>query len=79
MNQKILLTSANFKVLIDKGELISFKKDDTEFIHQKGNKGWRKSDDEMFPVIGPTNKNNFIVETKSGNCLLYTSPSPRDS
>jgi len=70
MNQKILLTSANFKVLIDKGELISFKKDDTEFIHQKGNKGWRKSDDEMFPVIGPTNKNNFIVETKAGKSIL---------
>ena len=70
MSTPILLSNTNFKVLIDKGELISFKNNTDEFIHQKGNKGWRKSDDEMFPVIGPTSKNNFRVETKAGTSIL---------
>jgi len=54
-------------VKIEKGELISYQKEGVEFIHQKGNKGWRNSDDEMFPVIGPTAKNNFRVHTKKGD------------
>ena len=54
-------------VKIEKGELISYQKNGFEFIHQKGNKGWRNSDDEMFPVIGPTSKNNFIIHTKNGD------------
>ncbi|MDD7915530.1 aldose 1-epimerase [Polaribacter ponticola] len=58
------------KVTIENGELISFKKDNQEYIHQKGDKGWRNSDDEMFPVIGPTSKNNFRVHTKNGNAVL---------
>ena len=61
------LTSKNSIVKIDKGELISFTCNGNEFIHQKGNKGWRKSDDEMFPVIGPTSKNNFRVHTAKGD------------
>lgn len=65
----ILLKNFNSKVTIDKGELISFQKNNQEFIHQKGNKGWRNADDEMFPVIGPTAKNNFRVHTKNGDAI----------
>jgi hypothetical protein len=72
MNEPILLVSNNKESLvkIDKGELISYQKKGVEYIHQKGNKGWRKSDDEMFPIIGPTLKNNFIVHTKKGDSVL---------
>ena len=68
---KITLISADkkSKVTIEKGELISFKKENQEYIHQKGNKGWRKADDEMFPVIGPTDKNNYIIHTKNGDAI----------
>ena len=67
MKSEILLKNLNSSVVISNGELVSFKKEGDEFIHQKGSKGWRNSDDEMFPVIGPTSKNNFIVHTKKGN------------
>ena len=50
----ITLRNDNSLVKIDNGELVSFTVNGIEFIHQKGNKGWCKSDDEMFPVIGPT-------------------------
>ena len=66
----IILKKLNCLVVIEKEELISFKKDNQEYIHQKGNKGWRNSDDEMFPIIGPTVKNNFKVHTKNGNAIL---------
>jgi len=69
MDSKIYLKRLNSIVTIDKGELISFKFADDEYIHQKGNKGWRKSDDEMFPVIGPTAENNFRVHTKNGDAI----------
>ncbi|MDP5094193.1 MAG: aldose 1-epimerase [Polaribacter sp.] len=57
------------KVTISEGELVSYIVEGKEYIHQKGNKGWRKSDDEMFPVIGPTIKNDFIVHTKHGDAV----------
>jgi len=57
----------NSIVKIDKGELISYKKNGEELIHQKGKPGWRNSDTEMFPIIGPTQANNFIVTTPKGN------------
>lgn len=57
----------NSIVKIDKGELVSYKKNGEEFMHQKGNPGWRNSDTEMFPIIGPTEANNFIVSTPKGN------------
>ncbi|SDS52026.1 Aldose 1-epimerase [Polaribacter sp. KT25b] len=69
MNSKIFLKNTNSIVIIEKGELISFQKDNQEYIHQKGNPGWRNSDDEMFPVIGPTAKNNFRVHTKNGDAI----------
>tara|TARA_R110001632_G_scaffold47202_2_gene119561 strand:+ start:1688 stop:2479 length:792 start_codon:yes stop_codon:yes gene_type:complete len=70
MKHKIELQDASFFTKIVNGELVSFKKDEDEFIHQKGNKGWRNSDDEMFPIIGPTSKNDFIVSTKKGDAIL---------
>nr|WP_298990626.1 aldose 1-epimerase [uncultured Polaribacter sp.] len=65
----ITLRNNNSLVKIDNGELVSFTVNCIEFIHQKGNKGWRKSDDEMFPIIGPTAKNNFRVHTKKGDAI----------
>ena len=69
MNSEVFLSDINSSVVIEKGELISYQKNNQEYIHQKGNKGWRKSDDEMFPVIGPTAKNNFRVHTKKGDAI----------
>ena len=69
MNSKIFLKNHKSQVIIEKGELISFQKDNQEYIHQKGNKGWRNSDDEMFPIIGPTAKNNYKVHTKNGDAV----------
>ncbi|WP_299525696.1 aldose 1-epimerase [uncultured Lutibacter sp.] len=65
----MILISAdkNSIVKIEQGELISFKKNGEELIHQKGNPGWKNSDTEMFPIIGPTETNNFIVSTPKGN------------
>ena len=54
-------------VSIDQGELISYKIKGEEFIHQKGSPGWRNSDTEMFPVIGPTAQNNFMVPSPKGD------------
>lgn len=70
MENILTLKDKNSSVKIEKGELISFKVDDNEYIHQKGSKGWRKSDDEMFPVIGPISKNNYRVHTKKGDAIL---------
>ena len=56
------------KVTIDKGELISYIFDQSEIMHQKGNPGWRNVDTEMFPLIGATSPNNFIVSTPRGEC-----------
>ncbi len=65
----INIENINNFVTIEKGELISFIVNNKEYIHQKGNKGWRRSDDEMFPVIGPTSKNNFRMHTKKGEAI----------
>lgn len=54
---------------IDQGELISYKIKGEEFIHQKGSPGWRNSDTEMFPVIGPTAQNNFVVPSPKGESI----------
>ena len=72
MKETILLISedAHSKVKIHKGELISYQKKGIEYIHQKENKGWNNSDTEMFPVIGPTLKNNFVVSTPKGKAVL---------
>jgi galactose mutarotase-like enzyme len=70
MSSIIYLKNNNCKVAIENGELISFNSEELEYIHQKGSKGWRNSDIEMFPVIGPISKNNFRVHTKNGDAVL---------
>jgi galactose mutarotase-like enzyme len=69
MNSLVYLKNNNCTVVIEKGELIRFKKDSVEYIHQKGSKGWRNSDIEMFPIIGPTSKNKYTVHTKKGDAI----------
>lgn len=65
------ITSPDHKssVIIDQGELISYIKNGEELIHQKGDPGWRNSDTEMFPVIGPTESNEFKVKTPRGEAI----------
>ena len=65
----IQLTSPdkNSTVKLIHGELVSYVFNSEELIHQKGNPGWRNSDTEMFPIIGPTAENNFTVSTPKGN------------
>lgn len=70
MNSKVILENTTSFVTIEKGELVSFKVDNTEYMHQKGSKGWRKTDDEMFPVIGPLSKNKYRLHTKKGDAIL---------
>lgn len=69
MKKVISLTSHDKKSLvkIDKGELISYTKNSEELIHQRGDIGWANSDTEMFPIVGPTAKNNFKVSTQKGD------------
>lgn len=66
----ISLSNSINSVAIENGELISFTSANLEYIHQAGNPGWRKSDDEMFPVIGPLDKNNYRLQTKNGDGIL---------
>ncbi len=54
---------------IDAGELVGYQVDGHEFIHQKGSPGWRSSDTEMFPIIGPTAEADFKVTTPKGDAV----------
>ncbi len=54
-------------VRIDDGELIALLRGTHEYIHQKGSPGWRSSDTEMFPIIGPTAEAGFRVDTPRGS------------
>ena len=70
MEPQILISpDKNSIVKIDQGELVSFLKNKEELIHQKGEPGWRNSDTEMFPVIGPTEATNFVVTTPKGSAI----------
>lgn len=71
MNKIVVLKSqdSNSIVKIENGELVNYIINNEEVIHQKGMPGWRNSDTEMFPLIGPTAANNFIVSTPKGNCI----------
>ncbi|MCJ7466419.1 MAG: aldose 1-epimerase [Maribacter sp.] len=60
------LVSLDSYVQIDGGELVGFKVGENELIHQKGSPGWRNSDTEMFPIIGPTSESDFQVHTPRG-------------
>lgn len=66
MDNTIILEFKKQSVKIEKGELISYKVDGYEFIHQKGSPGWGASDAEMFPIIGPVNDCDFKVCTPKG-------------
>jgi hypothetical protein len=59
----ITLSLKDQSVAIAEGELVGYQVVGHEFIHQKGSPGWRNSDTEMFPIIGPTNKTRFQVQT----------------
>lgn len=65
----IHLQLENQRVKIDAGELVGYQVDGHEFIHQKGSPGWRSSDTEMFPIIGPTAEADFKVTTPKGNTI----------
>jgi len=59
----MILQFGTQKVKIDQGELVGYNVDGHEYIHQKGNPGWRNADTEMFPIIGPTAEAGFQVQT----------------
>ncbi len=54
-------------VRMNSGELRSYLIDGVQVIHQKGSPGWRNSDTEMFPIIGPTSDAGFQVSTPRGS------------
>lgn len=64
-----ILKLGNQEVRIDQGELVGYQVEGYEFIHQKGSPGWRNSDTEMFPTIGPTNEAGFKVNTPRGMAI----------
>lgn len=53
----------NQSVTLDAGELTGYSVKGHEYVHQKGSPGWGSSDTEMFPIIGPTAKAKFQVQT----------------
>ncbi len=65
----LTLTRNNHRVVVDGGELVSYQVDGHEFIHQKGDPGWKNSDTEMFPIIGPTADAGFRVHVPRGNAI----------
>ena len=65
----VTLSLGKSVVTIDKGELVGYKVDGYEYIHQKGSPGWRNADTEMFPVIGPTAEAKFKVEVPVGEAI----------
>ena len=70
MNQHVITSpDKESTIVIDQGELISYSKFGEELIHQKGDPGWRNADTEMFPIIGPTEDNDFMVETERGEAV----------
>jgi len=66
MSNMTTLKHKDHEVKIEVGELVGYQVDGHEFMHQKGNPGWRSVDTEMFPLIGPTNEADFKVKTPKG-------------
>ena len=64
-----ILESGNHVVKIDRGELVSYTFSGRELIHQKGKPGWKHSDTEMFPIIGPTEAAGYRVQVPRGNAV----------
>lgn len=70
MNQHVITSpDKESTVVVDQGELISYSRYGEELIHQKGDPGWRNADTEMFPVIGPTAANGFVISTERGDAI----------
>jgi len=65
----VLLQRNHQAIKIDAGELVGYQVENHEFIHQKGSPGWRNSDTEMFPIIGPTSEADFKVKTPNGTAI----------
>ncbi|VAW14833.1 FIG00930725: hypothetical protein [hydrothermal vent metagenome] len=59
----ITLKQSNQILKIEAGELVGYQVEGHQYIHQKGSPGWRNSDTEMFPIIGPTADAGFQVQT----------------
>jgi len=57
------------KVTVDTGELVGYKVNGHEFIHQKGSPGWGSADTEMFPIIGPVDEAGFQVQVPRANAI----------
>jgi galactose mutarotase-like enzyme len=66
---RITLVNGRQEVVIGDGELLGYKVDGHEFMHQKGSPGWRNTDTEMFPVIGPTAEAGYRVQVPKGNAI----------
>ena len=66
---RIALAHGVQEVLIENGELLSYRVGGYEFMHQKGSPGWRNTDTEMFPVIGPTAGAGYRVQVPKGNAI----------
>ena len=69
---QIVITSTDKEstVVVDSGELVSYSKYGEELIHQKGDRGWRNSDTEMFPIIGPVNEAGFQVQVPDTSIFI---------
>ncbi|HMB64585.1 MAG TPA: hypothetical protein VKN36_16010 [Eudoraea sp.] len=65
----VQLKTGTQEVGVDAGELVNYRVKGHEYIHQKGSPGWRSSDTEMFPVIGPTADAGFRVQVTRGNAV----------
>ena len=64
-----ILSSAEQEVCIEQGELVSYTCAGHQLIHQKGSPGWKHSDTEMFPIIGPTEGAGYRVQVSRGNAM----------
>ena len=65
----VILKLGNQIAKIDSGELVNYIVQGYEYIHQKGSPGWRNSDTEMFPIIGPTAEVDYLVKTPKGKAV----------
>ncbi len=65
----IKLNKGDQTVKIENGELLSYEVYGYEYMHQKGSPGWRSTDTEMFPIIGPTHEAHFRVQTPKGGAV----------
>ncbi len=65
----VILKNGNQVVKIEGGELVSYRAEGYEFMHQKGEPGWGNTDTEMFPIIGPTAGAGYRVQVPKGNAV----------